>query len=145
MGDAAPPPYWDYRWFTVRRSGSDTTMRVSNDERSKVADTLSKHYSEGRLDDGEFKERVERALGAKTRGDLDGLMADLPRTEEQPRRAHRFRHLVAAAVFVLLALSAISMLTPPHFPWLILVVIALLFARRVGWHHHHHHRQLERW
>jgi hypothetical protein len=145
MGDYLPPT-WDYRWFMVRRPPVDATLRASHDDRSKVADTLSKHYADGRLDDTEFKERVDRALNAKTRGELDGLMGDLPRTEEPPQRSHRFRHLVVAAVFVLLALSAISVLTPPHFPWLILVVVALLFARRVGWHHRHdHHRPLDRW
>ncbi|MBO0820509.1 MAG: DUF1707 domain-containing protein [Nocardiopsaceae bacterium] len=53
-------------------------MRVSDAERAEVADLLGRHYSDGRLDKQEFDERVSRAMGAKTRGDLDGLFDDLP-------------------------------------------------------------------
>jgi hypothetical protein len=35
-------------------------------------------FADGRLDDVEFDERMRTALGARTRGDLDKLLADLP-------------------------------------------------------------------
>ncbi|HEX6522387.1 MAG TPA: DUF1707 domain-containing protein [Streptosporangiaceae bacterium] len=53
-------------------------MRVSDAERQAVADRLGEHYSQGRLDQAEFDERVGRAMGAKTRADFDGLFDDLP-------------------------------------------------------------------
>src|SRR5487761_1380766 len=57
---------------------SDQHLRVSDAERNEVAERLATHYSDGRLDQAEFDERVGRAMAAKTRGDLDGLFDDLP-------------------------------------------------------------------
>jgi Domain of unknown function (DUF1707) len=53
-------------------------MRVSDADRAEVADRLAKHYSDGRLDQAEFDERLDQAMRAKTRADLSGLLADLP-------------------------------------------------------------------
>jgi len=53
-------------------------MRVSDAERTAVADLLSKHYSDGRLDQAEFDERLHRAMNAKTQDDFTGLFDDLP-------------------------------------------------------------------
>jgi hypothetical protein len=61
-------------------------MRISDAERAEVADRLSKHYSDGRLDQAEFNERLDRAMKAKTRADLSGLFADLP-PADQPEQA----------------------------------------------------------
>ena len=49
---------------------SDQHLRVSDAERNAVAERLGTHYSDGRLDQAEFDERVGRAMAAKTRGDL---------------------------------------------------------------------------
>ena len=49
-------------------------MRVSDAERHEIADILSKHFADGRLDDVEFNERLDKAMRAKTRGDLAGLL-----------------------------------------------------------------------
>jgi hypothetical protein len=62
-------------WF---RMGPDLNMRVSDAERAEVADRLSRHYADGRLDQAEFDERVSRAMAAKTVSDLRGLFDDLP-------------------------------------------------------------------
>jgi hypothetical protein len=62
-------------WF---RMGPDLNMRVSDAERAEVADRLSRHYADGRLDQAEFDDRVSRAMAAKTVGDLRGLFDDLP-------------------------------------------------------------------
>ena len=40
-------------------------MRVSDAERNEVAEQLSKHYADGRLDAAEFKERLDQAMSAK--------------------------------------------------------------------------------
>ncbi len=57
---------------------TDQRLRVSDAERTEVADRLAAHFGEGRLDRAEFDERVARAMSAKTRGDLSGLFDDLP-------------------------------------------------------------------
>ncbi|HET9896795.1 MAG TPA: DUF1707 domain-containing protein [Streptosporangiaceae bacterium] len=63
-----------YRRF--RYGGAD--YRASDAERAEVADRLSRHYQDGRLDQAEFNERLDRAMNAKTRADFQGLFADLP-------------------------------------------------------------------
>ena len=70
------------RWARGSASSADPQMRISDAERSEVADRLSKHYSDGRLDQAEFNERLDRAMKAKTRADLSGLFADLPTSDE---------------------------------------------------------------
>ena len=53
-------------------------MRVSDAEREATAAELREHYASGRLTLDELNERIDKALAAKTRGDLDALMRDLP-------------------------------------------------------------------
>jgi Domain of unknown function (DUF1707) len=67
--------------WTRRIRYSDQHIRVSDAERSAVAELLGQHYADGRLDQAEFDERVGRTMAAKTRGDLTGLFDDLPETE----------------------------------------------------------------
>jgi uncharacterized protein DUF1707 len=67
--------------WTRRVRYSDQHIRVSDAERSAVAELLGQHYADGRLDQAEFDERVGRTMAAKTRGDLAGLFDDLPDTE----------------------------------------------------------------
>jgi hypothetical protein len=59
-------------------------VRVSDAERSEITDILARHYADGRLDQAEFNERVDRAMKAKTRGDFRGLLDDLPDVTNQP-------------------------------------------------------------
>lgn len=53
-------------------------LRVSDAERREVADLLARHFADGRLDQAELDERIDRAMAAKTRADLGGLLTDLP-------------------------------------------------------------------
>jgi hypothetical protein len=65
-----------------RANYADPGMRVSDAERAEVADRLSKHYGDGRLDQEEFGRRLDQAMGATTQGDLRGLFQDLPEGDE---------------------------------------------------------------
>jgi DUF1707 SHOCT-like domain len=60
-------------------------MRVGDAEREATAAELREHYASGRLTLDELNERLDKALAAKTRGDLDALMRDLP--SARPRAA----------------------------------------------------------
>ena len=79
-----------YRWDPAYPMGrrdvqtTDANLRASDDERNAVADKLSRHYAEGRLDEAEFKTRLDTAMSATTRGDLNGLFDDLPRLPSEP-------------------------------------------------------------
>jgi hypothetical protein len=56
----------------------DPNIRASDVDRDKTVTLLREHLAAGRLTSEEFDERLESALSAKTLGDLDRLMADLP-------------------------------------------------------------------
>lgn len=61
-------------------------MRVGDAERSAIADRLAKHFSDGRLNEAEFNDRLDQAMRAKTMSDLTGLLSDLPDAEDvQPQ------------------------------------------------------------
>jgi Domain of unknown function (DUF1707) len=107
--------------WTRRIRYSDQNIRVSDAERNAVAERLGAHYSDGRLDQAEFDERVSRAMSAKTRGDLYGLFDDLPDTEPAgaagkggpgdqavPYRRRRGRGLGRTILLVVLAIVALN-------------------------------------
>lgn len=54
-------------------------IRASDKERDAAVERLQVAFAEGRIDDQEFDERMRSALTARTRADLDRLLADLPR------------------------------------------------------------------
>ncbi len=56
----------------------DPRMRASDADRDRAAALLREHHAAGRLTAEEFHERMEKALDAKTLGELDELMVDLP-------------------------------------------------------------------
>jgi hypothetical protein len=56
----------------------DPRIRASDADRDRVAAMLREHHAAGRLTAEEFHERMDRALEAKTLGELDELMTDLP-------------------------------------------------------------------
>jgi hypothetical protein len=53
-------------------------IRASDAERDATVERLSRAAGDGRLTLEEFSQRMERATEAKTRADLDRLVADLP-------------------------------------------------------------------
>lgn len=64
-------------------------VRASGADRAHIAEQLRRATDEGRLLPHEFDDRLGQALNARTYGELDAIVADLP-----PRR---FRHRVPAA------------------------------------------------
>ncbi|RPK56490.1 hypothetical protein EES42_40710 [Streptomyces sp. ADI95-17] len=53
-------------------------MRASDSERERVAETLREAVAEGRLEMAEFEQRLEAAYKARTHGELEPLVRDLP-------------------------------------------------------------------
>lgn len=53
-------------------------MRVSNDDRERVARILHNSMAEGRLTVTELEERLDKVYSAKTFGDLEPITRDLP-------------------------------------------------------------------
>ncbi len=61
-------------------TGNSPATRASDRERDAVVQRVQEAFAEGRLDDTEFDERMRAALTARTHGDLDVLLTDLPAT-----------------------------------------------------------------
>src|SRR5215467_13238088 len=57
---------------------SDPKMRASDADRDRTAALLREHHAAGRLTAEEFGERLDKTYVAKTLGELDQLLADLP-------------------------------------------------------------------
>ncbi|MET7454748.1 DUF1707 domain-containing protein [Streptomyces sp. NPDC005574] len=58
-------------------------LRASDADRDRIADILRDALAEGRLDAEEHAERVEGVLNAKTVGELDVFIRDLPAAHQQ--------------------------------------------------------------
>jgi Flp pilus assembly protein TadB len=126
-------------------------LRVSDAERSDVADRLARHYGDGRLTQDEFNERVDQAMSAKTQSDLSGLFTDLPPVDEGPempaRRPHGRRANPRGALFlVLIAVLAVAFghtfwwfFMPPWLAVCLLVAIGLYVLRGREAHRDRHH------
>jgi Domain of unknown function (DUF1707) len=137
----------------------DPQMRISDADRADVADRLSQHYSDGRLDQPEFNERLDRAMKAKTQADLAGLFTDLPpvaepakavkAVQQQDRRPRNRRPLTRTLGLILVVVVAVIVaraLTWPLFslvgffghalfvpiPWIVIGLIAFLCWRYVA-------------
>jgi hypothetical protein len=128
-------------------------LRVSDADRQAIADQLSKHFGDGRLDQAEFDERLSQAMSAKTYRDLDGLLTDLPPTETSggaglppaggggvtsraagsvpQRRIVRPLLLIVAAVVALSIASHAIAWAFGGFLWIaVIALIVVAFARR---------------
>lgn len=65
-------------------------LRVGDSEREQTADRLRSAHGEGRLDADEFQERIGRCYEAKTVGELQDLVADLPGEQRHGRSSRQF-------------------------------------------------------
>jgi hypothetical protein len=141
--------------WTRRIRYADQNIRVSDAERSAVAEQLGAHYADGRLDQAEFDERISQTMAAKTRGDLAGLFDDLPDLGPagasgtagqggpggpavpypRRRRGGIFRPLILLAIVIVLAstswhaMNAFSFFAIPWFPIAVIVAIAVIATR----------------
>lgn len=71
----------------------EADLRASDADRDRVADILREALAEGRLDSAEHSERLDQLYAAKTLGQLEPLVRDLPagRSAAAPEPAARAR------------------------------------------------------
>ena len=67
-----------YGYDTISQMIRDPNLRASDADREATADRLRQHHTDGRLDQDEFQERLDRCFAAKTVGELAELTRDLP-------------------------------------------------------------------
>jgi hypothetical protein len=66
-------------WRVPGSTRYDYDLRIGDAERDATMSRLREHFVAGRLTFDELNERIDLALTAKTQGQIDSLMADLPR------------------------------------------------------------------
>ncbi|MEV0360148.1 DUF1707 domain-containing protein [Nocardia sp. NPDC050697] len=97
-----------------------TGTRASDAERDAVVTLLGRHLADGRLDLGEYDERVARVYATRARDDLAQVLADLPKVSEPvvpPRGVRRlplwqrieFASWAGVSLLVLVIWAAISL------------------------------------
>ncbi len=67
-----------YGYDTISQMIRNPDLRASDADRDATADRLRQHHTDGRLDQDEFQERLDRCFAAKTVGELAELTRDLP-------------------------------------------------------------------
>jgi hypothetical protein len=107
-----------------------STLRASDADREAVTERLRQAVIDGRLEAWEFEERLGRALSARTYGDLDRLLRDLPRPGRRSRGVARTSFAVALRVLVVLAVvSAVVVAAAVTAAWWIVCAIVWLTLR----------------
>jgi hypothetical protein len=126
---------------------TDPRLRASDADRDRIAALLREHHAAGRLTADEFQERLTATFAAKTFGELDELMADLPAIDlyQLPDRSivgqssalarQPVSDVVARTAAILTAIG-LYVITGVGFGiwwipwWLIILIVAARMARR---------------
>ena len=122
-----------------------SSLRASDADRDSAVQRLRQAAVEGRLESYELEERVDAALRARTYGELDRLLADLPQPPTRrprptpasvavPVPAARIAFGLAVRVVIGLALVALVLSAAALFAawWLIWIFIWLAFRASHG-------------
>ena len=113
-------------------------VRASDADRESVAERLRKAAGEGRLRTEELEERLEVALSARTYGELDSIVRDLPGRRLAASRTSPVRAVGGAAlsatlalvVTVAVAIAVLFIATGVFAGWLLWIVAGWFFFGR---------------
>lgn len=122
-------------------------LRASDEQRERAAQEIREHFAAGRLNDDELSERVQAAYSARTEGELNTLLADLPKLPATPaqrkaelatRRRHLERRLVqeaggGAALFLFCTVIWLVSGASGQFWPIWVALVALIPIVRNGW------------
>jgi Flp pilus assembly protein TadB len=135
-----------------------SSLRASDADRDAVAERLRQAAVEGRLDADELEQRLHTALRARTYGDLDRLLRDLPAKPVKWERQRRtavgpaagFALVMVARTIVALAVLAVvgvvAVITAAW--WMVGLVVFLVLRsqrscrRQTAWHRPPHVRRV---
>lgn len=130
-----------YSWNSI--FGRDPNLRAADADREATAERLRQSHAEGRIDTSELQSRLEHCYSAKTVGELDELVTDLPRPEEgRPRYSagmlRPWRLLPFAPL--LFALILVCAITGGHHGLWILIPLVFLSWKMCWWRWRPWHR-----
>jgi Domain of unknown function (DUF1707) len=137
------------RYRSRRTMREHESLRASDADRDAVTDRLREAAGEGRLEPDELEQRVDRALRARTYGELAELLADLPgdgrvpwrragsRTSPAARSALLGAGLLVAVTLTLAVVALVAMLVLAAAAWWIALAFFWLVCcgsrRRLVW------------
>jgi Domain of unknown function (DUF1707) len=134
-----------------------TALRASDADRDAVAERLRQAAVEGRLEPDELEQRLHSALRARTYGELNRLLGDLPAKPvrwERPRRgvaptAGFALVMVLRTLVALVILGAVLVAAAATFAWWMIGLIVFFAVRsshgcrrNTGWHRPPHVRRV---
>jgi hypothetical protein len=131
-----------------------SALRASDADRDRVAERLRQAVTEGRLLAHEFEDRLARTLRARTYGDLDAVVEDLPSaatpsTALVTRRASRLqlagRHPFAAAGLLVLGAVVMTAVLAATVAVALMASVVFLVLRGQGSRHDGHERPLRQY
>ncbi|MHB1834778.1 MAG: DUF1707 domain-containing protein [Solirubrobacteraceae bacterium] len=112
--------------------GRNAHLRASDADRDQIVERLRRAATEGRIAAEELEQRVSAALKARTYGELEATVADLPRDREPNRRGGRSPARRTAAGWALTAVRANPWLVVFTIP-VLAVTAAMLLAMTIVW------------
>jgi DUF1707 SHOCT-like domain len=137
--------------------GRRSTLRASDADREQVAERLRQATAEGRLLAEELEQRLGALFRARTYGELDELVADLPGHGTTPARRRertvsRVRQVPAPALVLLvpiavaIAIVGVVVVMSMFIFWSVVITIAWLAMgqRRGHYYPMHHYRRAMR-
>jgi Flp pilus assembly protein TadB len=113
-------------------------LRASDAERDEVAERLRQAAIDGRLLAEELEDRLAAALTARTHGELDALVADLPQPRSRrrggipvPRTGPEIALAIVLAVLAVIVLMGLALLMAGvFFLWGFWIVFGFMFFGR---------------
>ena len=120
--------------------GKRSTLRASDADREQAAERLRKATAEGRLQAEELEDRLGSVFSARTYGELDTQVADLPGTVQRRRQSSLHPWIlpavglaIAIPVAVALIAAVVVILTSVLAVWMVWVVLGWwVFGHRRG-------------
>jgi hypothetical protein len=118
-----------------RGMSSRASLRASDADREHIAERLRKAAAEGRILTEELEHRLTAAFSARTYGELEPLVADLPREVARrgrqqsslpvPKAAIALMILVGMPVVVAVAVAAAVLLISMFAMWIVVVAVVM--------------------
>ena len=118
------------------------TLRASDADRDQFVDRLHKAATEGRIGSDELEQRVSTALKARTYGELEETVADLPGPSRRREVSHRsvpgwaMSTLRANPILLLFAIPVLAvtaaMLLAATIVWAVLMVVVMVLGEHHG-------------
>jgi hypothetical protein len=115
-----------------------SALRASDADRERVADRLREAAAEGRILTEELEQRLEASFAARTYGQLDAVLADLPaRRRPLPARSRErgwlrptLALMLAATVALVVTLAVVLVVAGILATWVLWVVAGWFFFGR---------------